>query len=199
MRPASGAGRCAFCSAEWDGDGNCPRCFHMHQLEGVRAGYEMSGAARSLVHALKYNHYRAVAPAMASMMAGLAHGLDIDRYFAVPLHRSRTKERGFNQSELLLKHTGWRPIGEGLVRSRKTDRQVGQHLGERRANVSGAFAYSGPRLDGQVVALVDDVVTTGATVTECATILKDAGARAVWALAFARASYRPDTADVIEE
>ena len=171
----------------------------MHGLEGVRALYEMSGAARSLVHALKYHHYRAVAPAMAAMMAGLGEQLVIDRYFAVPLHRSRIKERGFNQSELLLRETGWRPIGEGLVRNRKTDRQVGQHLGERRSNVAGAFTYAGPRLEGETVALVDDVVTTGATVSECAAVLKDAGARAVWAFAFARASYHPETAEPIED
>jgi ComF family protein len=197
--PATGPGRCGFCSAEWDGEGNCPRCFHMHGLEGVRAVYEMSGAARSLVHALKYHHYRAVAPAMGAMMSGISEGLAIDRYFAVPLHGSRIKERGFNQSELLLAEADWRPNGAGLIRNRKTDRQVGQHLGERRSNVAGAFTYTGPRLEGQTVALVDDVVTTGATVSECAAVLKDAGARAVWGLAFARASYHPETAEPIED
>lgn len=171
----------------------------MNVLEGVRARYEMEGAARQLVHRLKYHHYRAVAPAMAALMAGLADGLEVDRFFAVPLHRSRLKERGFNQSALLLRDAGWAPHGAGLERVRKTDRQVGQHLGERRRNVSGAFAYRGPRLDGQVVAVVDDVVTTGATATECAVVLKDAGARAVWALAFARASYRPEADGPIED
>ena len=171
----------------------------MNELEGIRAAYEMAGAARQLVHQLKYHHYRAVAPAMAALMASLTDDIPVDRFFAVPLHRSRVKERGFNQSELLLRHTSWGPVGSGLERVRKTDRQVGQRLGERRKNVAGAFAYRGPRLDGQVVALVDDVVTTGATVTECAAVLKDAGARTVWALAFARASYRPDDQEPIED
>lgn len=196
---ATGPARCAFCAAAWEDDGNCPRCFRMHELEGIRAAFEMEGAARQLVHALKYRYYRAAAPRMAEMMSRLNAELAIDRYFAVPLHRSRLKERGFNQSALLLERTGWQPSAKGLTRVRRTDRQVGQAFGERRSNVTDAFAYSGPRLDGLTVALVDDVVTTGATVTECANVLKDAGARAVWAFAFARASYRWDSSDVIDD
>ena len=171
----------------------------MHDLEGVRAPYEMTGVARNLVHALKYRRYRAAAPAMAALMAPVAEGLGIDTFFAVPLHRSRMKTRGFNQSEVLLEGTGWSPLGTGLARIRSTDQQVGQRLHERRENVEGAFAYTGPRLDGQTVAVVDDVVTTGATVVECAQVLKDAGARAVWALAFARAGYQAGTLEPIED
>jgi predicted amidophosphoribosyltransferase len=100
---------------------------------------------------------------------------------------------------LLLGASGWSPLGDGLVRTRKTERQVGQSFHDRASNVSDAFRYSGPRLDGLTVALVDDVVTTGATMAECAAILKDAGASEVWALAFARASYQPGTAAPIEE
>lgn len=199
MAPAIGPGRCPFCSASWDGAGNCPRCFHMNALEGARAAFEMSGPARHLVHALKYRYYREAAPAMAEHLRPLAGELAIDRFFAVPLHRSRQKSRGFNQSELLLRHAGWAPIGDGLRRIRRTERQVGSAFAERRTNVSGAFAYAGPRLDGLSVALVDDVITTGATVTECATVLKDAGAKRVWALAFARADYNPASAGPIDD
>lgn len=189
LTPATGPGRCGFCSAAWDGEGNCPRCFHMNALEGARATFEMTGAARRLVHALKYRFYREAAPPMASLLSDLPNDLTIDRFFPVPLHRSRLKSRGFNQSELLLRHAGWAPIGAGLERVRRTDRQVGSAFAERRVNVGGAFAYSGARLDGLTVAIVDDVITTGATVAECAAVLRDAGARQVWALAFARASF----------
>ncbi|MEO8539470.1 MAG: ComF family protein [bacterium] len=171
----------------------------MHELEGVRAAFEMDGTARRLVHELKYRYYRAAAPVMAQRMGKLADGLAIDSYFAVPLHRSREKERGFNQSRLLLEAAAWAPQGPGLKRTRRTERQVGQALGDRRANVTDAFAYSGPRLDGLTVALIDDVVTTGATAAECGRVLKDAGARTVWVLAFARASYRPETSEPIED
>lgn len=199
MTPAMGPGRCGFCSAAWDGDGNCPRCFHMNALEGARAAFEMSGAARRLVHALKYRFYREAAPAMAPLMRGLPADLQIDRFFAVPLHRSRQKSRGFNQSELLRAQARWSPAGEGLNRVRRTDRQVGSAFKERRVNVGGAFAYSGPRLDGLTVAIVDDVITTGATVSECAAVLKDAGARHVWAFAFARASYNVASTGPIDD
>ena len=199
LKRASGPDRCPFCAAEWDGAGNCPRCFHLHELEGIRSGFEMSGTARGLVHALKYRYYRAVAPTMAALIAGLPAGLDIDRYFAVPLHGSRTRERGFNQSEELLRATDWRPVSRGLERIRKTDRQVGRHLKERTNNLTGAFRYTGSRLDGQTVAVFDDVVTTGTTVLECAKVLKDAGARGVWALSFARASYKPESEEPIED
>lgn len=198
LRRATGPGRCRFCAAEWDGDGNCPRCFHMYELEGVRAAFEMNGVARSLVHALKYRHYRATAPAMARFMSPLAEGLDIQKVFAVPLHGSRIKERGFNQSQLLVERAGWATSG-GLARTRRTERQVGQRLGERRSNVAGAFAFHGPRLDGLTVALVDDVVTTGATVVECARVLKDAGASKVWVVAFARASYKFESQEPIDD
>lgn len=171
----------------------------MDELEGVRACYEMTGAARQLIHQLKYHHYREVAPAIAALMNGLAGNTPVDRYFAVPLHASRLRERGFNQSRLLLENTGWSPIGHELQRIRKTGHQVGRHPNDRRDNVAGAFAYHGPRLDGQVVAIVDDVVTTGATVNECAAVLKDAGARAVWAYTFARTSYHPGATGPIED
>jgi ComF family protein len=171
----------------------------MHELEGVRAGFEMSGPARGLVHALKYRYYRAVAPTMAALIAGLPGDLEIDRFFAVPLHRSREKDRGFNQAGLVLRHTSWAPVGAGLQRVRRTDRQVGRAFKDRTANVSGAFRYVGPRLDGQTVAMFDDVITTGATAVECARVLKDAGARAVWALSFARASYRFERDEPIDD
>lgn len=200
MEPASGPGRCDHCQAEWAGSGNCPRCFGLQAIEGVLAAFEMSGAARKAVHALKYLYVRQMATVMAPPLIAACAGREFDAIFAVPLHRSRQRERGFNQSELLVRAAGWPPPPGELTRTKKTNRQVGMHEGERRANVAGAFRYHGPALGGRCVAIVDDVVTTGATVQECATVLKESGAREVWAVAFARASYRltpPDAA--IEE
>jgi ComF family protein len=199
MAPATGPGRCPHCSAAWDGGGNCPRCFHLQGLDGVRAAFEMEGTPRRLVHALKYEYVRALAPLMAAHIAPLAAELHLDAAFPVPLHPSRQRERGFNQAEVLRRAAGLALATGELRRSRRTDRQVGMHLGERRSNVSGAFAYTGPRLDGLTVAIVDDVVTTGATVNECALVLREHGAARVYAIAFTRASYRPETTEPIED
>ena len=70
---------------------------------------------------------------------------------------------------------------------------------ERRRNIADAFAYQGPTLDGATILLVDDVVTTGATVEACARVLKDHGARHVYVAAFARASYKPGSDAPIED
>lgn len=199
MEPASGPGRCAHCAARWDGADNCPRCFHLQRVAGVRAAFEMAGPARQLVHNLKYRRYTVIAPLMAQHLQSTAGGLAVEAWYAVPLHRSRLRSRGFNQAEELRLHAGLAPGPGELRRVRKTATQVGQHLTERRQNVTGAFEYRGPSLDGISVGLIDDVITTGATVNECARVLLEAGAREVWAIAFARASYEPETEHEISD
>jgi len=192
MAPATGSGRCGFCSARWEETGNCPRCFQLQALDGVRAAFEMEGAARKAVHELKYRFVRSLAPLMAEQMRKLQDAVAFDLALAVPLHRSRERERGFNQAALLLEHLGWPAAPGGLRRTRRTERQVGMHVGERRSNVLGAFAYEGAHLGGLTVAVVDDVVTTGATANECARVLREHGARRVYAFGFARASHPAD-------
>ena len=209
VSPATEGPRCPMCSARWDdaaggGPGagpavalNCPRCLHMDAVERVHAAVDMEGAARRVVHALKYRGIERVAPIMARAIAPLTEVHPVDVVFAVPLHRSRQRQRGFNQSESILgsmlQGLGRdRPAGR-LLRTKNTNRQVGMHLGERRSNISGAFDYSGPSLAGQTVGVLDDVVTTGATANECARVLRDHGARRVIVFAYARANYNPAT------
>lgn len=189
MIPARAGARCPNCSARWEGEGNCPRCYHWDALDGGVAAVDMDGAARRAIHGLKYRGFRMLAPAMASRMAPLSDARPFDVAFAVPLHRSRTRRRGFNQADLLLHLLGWPAPQGSLRRVRKTATQVGLRLGERRSNVAGAFAYDGPSLAGITVAVVDDVITTGATANECARVLRDHGAKSVVAVAFARANY----------
>lgn len=185
---AAAPGHCLNCSAPWTGEHFCALCFGWKALDGAIAAFEHTAAARRAIHALKYDGVRGVAPLMAAEMAPLWNAR-FDSAYAVPLHRSRVRQRGYNQAEELLRVLGW-PEGEGrLERQRKTARQVGLRETERRRNVAGAFRYTGPSLRGRTIALVDDVVTTGATAQECAAVLKDHGARAVSVIAFARAGW----------
>jgi ComF family protein len=116
---------------------------------------------------------------------------DYDVIVPVPLHWRRLYWRGFNQAALLaraLAHRMALPVDTGsLSRIRSTSPQTAQSSDERRRNVKDAFVVRrSSRMAGKRVLLVDDVITTGATVNECARVLKGAGARAVDVLALAR-------------
>jgi ComF family protein len=114
----------------------------------------------------------------------------IDLFVPVPLHPDRLRERGFNQSLLLAQHVGDRlavQVTEALVRTRRTNAQVNLGAKQRMANVAGAFAIQ-PEIQvaGLSVVLIDDVVTTGSTLSACAEALLSAGASSVKAASLAR-------------
>jgi ComF family protein len=119
---------------------------------------------------------------------GLTGGIDL--IVPVPLHRKRLRQRGFNQA-LLLSFQVSRAFNiplsiDNLVRIRATRPQVELSGEERIHNVRGAFALKRPdRFEGRVVMLVDDVFTTGATMNECAAVLKEGGAAHINALTLA--------------
>jgi ComF family protein len=135
---------------------------------------------------------------MATRMARLAWPVDVLRernaLVAVPLAGARQRERGFNQSERLAHALSrhWQiPVWDDvLVRARVTETQTRLTPEARRRNVGGAFravAGTRARLRGAHLMLVDDVVTTGATLAECASALLDGGARIVSFVTFGRA------------
>jgi len=142
-----------------------------------------------LIQRLKYAHDLSVARALGEIMADCADGLGFDAILPVPLHRSRLAERGFNQSvELarpLSRRSGLPMVLEGLRRTRQTPAQAGLSLLARRRNLKGAFAAR-RRFDGLRVLVVDDVMTTGATLDAVARCLKQAGASEVVNLVCAR-------------
>jgi ComF family protein len=156
-----------------------------------------AGTGSAIVGALKYDGWTAAADGMADWMARLAWPADVVEERAavvpVPLAAARARERGYNQSELLARGLARRwgvPVWAGCVeRVKRTVSQTRLTPDERRRNVCGAFravpnAFS---FRGMHLVLVDDVVTTGATLNECAAALHGAGARIVSYVTFGRA------------
>jgi len=158
-------------------------------FESARAPLMYDGVGKEIVHALKYRGYRAVVErVMAPLMVGtLDSGSRFDAVVPVPLHRSRLRKRGFNQAELMAKAVAKEinaPASDRMEAVRKTRDQVELTAPERKANVSGAFRTR-VSVSGRVL-LVDDVFTTGATMSECAKTLTQAGAAEVHALSLCR-------------
>lgn len=149
--------------------------------------------ARTLVHALKYGGWRLAAHAMAEVMTRECRSRlgPLEVLVPVPLGRHRRRERGYNQADELAGAiaalTGLRVARDVLERRRETRSQTTLDPSGRRANVAGAFAARPASLAGLHVALVDDVLTTGATLAEAAVALAGAGPAAIGAVTFARA------------
>lgn len=159
--------------------------------------------AATVVHAFKYERRMEIGRLIGDIMvARLTEPLSVLEsrvkwIVPVPLHWTRRMWRGFNQSEVLatrLAESTGLPLVHALRRTRRTRMQTRIPRSRREANVAGAFAFKplpltdwDPAAPAPGVLLVDDVVTTGHTVTECARVLLAAGAPQVWIASFARA------------
>jgi ComF family protein len=155
----------------------------------VWAPVAYAGPARDLVHALKFRAALAVADAMAAqIVAGApADWLDDVTFVPVPLHRVRERRRGFNQAAVIAGALARRvgsAVAECLVREGDAATQVGRHRAERRAGPAGEIRVAREPPERAVV--VDDVVTTGATLAACSAVLLGAGTEEIAAVAFAR-------------
>lgn len=191
--PLSDGSRCRRCWIPLAEQAVCLHCLRTPPaFQSIRAGYVMEGGARQLVHQLKYDGMTALAEPMAARLRDSLDDVLVDLVVPVPLHRGRLRSRGYNQSALLGGHLA-RAVGlafdAGAARRIRATKPLAKsmHRDERRAIVAGAFAGRPERVDGRRILLVDDVVTTGATLDSCAKALLEAGAAAVHGLAFARA------------
>jgi ComF family protein len=161
----------------------------------ARAAVRYDEVAKTLVHALKYQDRTDLAPTMGRWMARAGHELlnEADLLVPVPLHWRRAWSRRYNQSgalaQVIARQTGVNVSRDALRRVRPTQQQIGLSRSERATNVQGAFKVSQDKttdVQGRRVILIDDVLTSGATVDACARALLRAKAAQVDVLVFAR-------------
>src|SRR5207302_3572169 len=168
----------------------------------ARAAVRYDDVARTLVHALKYQDRTDLAPAMGRWMARAGEELlcEADVLVPVPLHWRRGWSRRYNQSGALARvierQSGVQVTSEALRRVRPTQQQIGLSRSQRASNIQGAFKVAPDRqseIQGRRVVLIDDVLTSGATVDACARALLRAKAASVDVVVFARVvdTHRP--------
>lgn len=155
------------------------------------------GELRELIHLLKYEQVLPAAGVLGGMLADAIRKLEVGTPVSmvpVPLHSSKRRQRRFNQADLIARHAlkklaqdDFEFAGKVLVRVKPTVSQIGLTRPQRRENMRGAFRVVHPnRVKGRSILLVDDVLTTGTTASECARVLRKAGAGQVWVATAAR-------------
>jgi ComF family protein len=203
---------CAACDRPLDdplSGAICPSCWDQWPLqappvgggtlvEEIRSAGVYDASLRHMVHALKYRKHRMIAPALAERMRRECRDVlaGADAAVPVPLHWLKQWDRGFNQADDIAAHLDL-PVWRALRRRRSGPPQASLPAFRRHGNAHGAYALAPfetvrgfrerPRLRGASLVLVDDVVTTGATLEACAQVLLAAGAARVTAVTAARA------------
>jgi ComF family protein len=187
-----------------DDDGllRCPVCRRLDRpFERAVAYGSYEGALRELVHLLKYSGVSPAASVLGRMLAGAIVSLEgafsqpTVLVLPVPLFKGKKRQRGFNQAEMIARSAlktypaphRFQLATDVLVRTRATHSQIGLTSHQRRENLRGAFKVArAQEVTGREILLVDDVYTTGTTATECARVLRRAGASKVWVITVAR-------------
>jgi len=192
---------CAKCSEPFsgaiDGEFTCANCAHrILAFDAAVSAYRSRGVVRFVILQFKYNRQLHLRHPVAewlfeAMNDDRLRDRNFDCIVPVPLHSARFRERGFNQAELLGKILGQRinlTLSRALERTRYTTTQTAFDRIDRMENLRGAFRLR-KRIDvrGLQVLLVDDILTTGSTLSECARVLREAGALSVYAVTAARA------------
>lgn len=194
--------KCIECDKNsWNGLTH-PSCKKKHSIDGVFCALSYKGTVKKLLYSLKYKPY--VSDLQNTLGELLREGLSEQETLytilqsetnlalvPIPLHSSKFNSRGYNQSELLAKTLSeqWNiPVVQLLSRIKKTSPQFGLKKEDRFANIAGAFEVIRQTLNVSRVAnvlLVDDLLTTGATLAEAARVLKKTGVKKVWGITLA--------------
>ena len=204
MRPIAG-GVCSTCGERLispyafgadQGDPLCGLCRRLAPPFAKAVAYgSYDGGLRELIHLLKYEQVRPAAAVLGRMLREAVSSLQISTkavVIPVPLHRAKLRQRGFNQAKLIAQaalklESKMTLCAHAIERRRETQSQIGLTSHQRRENMRGAFVVARPQeISGLEVLLVDDVYTTGTTVSECARVLKRAGASKVFVATVAR-------------
>ncbi len=178
--------------------GMCRRAEPSFKRALAYGSYE--GGLRELIHLLKYANVRPAAKVLGRMLNEVICELESGfsekeiLLIPVPLHKTKQRQREFNQAEIIAsaalkmrKKTRIQLRTDLLERRRPTQSQIGLSSHQRRENLRGAFAVASPQeIKDREILLVDDVFTTGTTVSECARVLQRAGAAKVWVATVAR-------------
>ena len=194
------SGLCTLCGNPLTGEPEsvfiCQSCRQRKPaFDRARSAARFSGVMRDMLHSFKYGNALWLKKDLAdimfgALMAGFEYTL-IDVVIPVPLFRTRFRERSYNQALVLASALAAlidrRMDGRSLKRIRGTGTQTKFNSAQRRRNIAGAFKVVRPEwIRGRTVLLVDDVMTTGATLSECSRELKRAGAHQVFAISVAR-------------
>jgi len=184
---------CPVCWRENFNGKVCENC--RSELAGVwvAASYRCNPELAAVIKTLKYKFSESLVQNLSEILVTTALPKDYSEsqvVVPVPLHRKRQRWRGFNQAELLVRPVAEKlnlPFENMLLRVKNTPQQACLARHERLQNLRGAFAIS-PKFSPQnkIILLIDDIASTGATLSECAKTLKKAGAREVWGLVIAR-------------
>ncbi len=188
--PRLPAAACPRCALPTSGGETCGRCLrHPPHHDRLLAAFPYAFPVDRMLQQLKYGHQLALAGWFGERLGTIAANLDADLIVPMPLHPRRLAARGFNQAleiaRSLPRHTGAVLAATVCERVRETAPQEGLTLLQRRRNLRHAFACRSD-LSGRHVLLVDDVVTTGASIDECARTLRLHGARHITVLTVAR-------------
>jgi len=172
----------------------CPDCVQNRPyFDAMRSSTLFRGTIREALHRLKYNKDIGLGEVLAPFLVETFtdQAWNIDLVTAVPLGKKRLQSRGYNQAEKLARPFAMlinKPyFSKAIQRRVDTKSQIDLSIQERRENVSGAFYANSMYVDLKSVIIIDDVSTTGSTISECARALKQAGAKEVYALTLARA------------
>jgi len=199
---------CPVCQRQAVGGKIHPKCQTKYTLDGLVVACRYRDPVKIAIQKIKYKWVYDIEKVLVDLLSTQIYKFSIPQkviLVPVPLHKKRKNWRGFNQAEILAKDLSNKfkvQYSEILVRSRETKTQVGLNRDERKENVKGAFELRQTNLvqgkpfdfaqgkiitevSGKNIILVDDVYTSGATMAECAKVLKKSGAKSVWGMAVA--------------